>query len=100
MMRNVSRPVWRKEIGDVLLCSNAPISYPTSHSVWHPIQLWNIIFSILLNTTRMALIIYMRVELHGLAKSVDQFRQYRHYCTSSLCYRIYLLHLASTARKY
>src|SRR5437773_144829 len=30
MMRNVSRPVWRKEIGDVLLCSNAPISYPTS----------------------------------------------------------------------
>jgi len=29
MMRNVSRPVWRKEIGDVLLCSNAPISYPT-----------------------------------------------------------------------
>ena len=28
-MRNVSRPVWRKEIGDVLLCSNAPISYPT-----------------------------------------------------------------------
>jgi hypothetical protein len=30
MMREVSRPVRRKEIGDVLLCSNAPISYPTS----------------------------------------------------------------------
>ena len=29
MMREVSRPVRRKEIGDVLRCSNAPISYPT-----------------------------------------------------------------------
>ncbi len=28
-MRQVSRPVRRKEIGDVLRCSNAPISYPT-----------------------------------------------------------------------
>jgi hypothetical protein len=30
MMRKVSRPVRRKEIGDVLLCRNAPISYPTN----------------------------------------------------------------------
>jgi hypothetical protein len=28
-MREVSRPVRRKEIGDVLRGSNAPISYPT-----------------------------------------------------------------------
>ncbi len=28
-MREVSRPVRRKEIGDVQRCSNAPISYPT-----------------------------------------------------------------------
>jgi hypothetical protein len=29
-MRKVSRPVRRKEIGDVLRSSNAPISYPTN----------------------------------------------------------------------
>jgi hypothetical protein len=28
-----SRPVRRKEIGDVLLCGNAPISYPTKGKV-------------------------------------------------------------------
>ncbi len=31
-MREVSRPVRRKEIGDVLRGSNAPISYPTNLS--------------------------------------------------------------------